>query len=406
MRYLGISLLIFLLNACESSHPDGVYLYHPGVQARWSSFENLHGSKGRGGQENHGAKGHAYDHLPAGQQLTVLDISGNGIINRMWFTLSERSAESLRGLRLRMTWDQKATPAVDVPFGDFFALGLSEGLAFENALFASPEGRSFNSYLSMPFHTGAKIELINDLQKDIELVFFDIDYQLLPDWDENTMYLHAFWHRDTATALGEDFELLPATGGSGRYLGTSVSVFLNPQYANGWFGEGEVKVYLDGDTTLPTLVGTGTEDYIGTGWGQGAYIGQYQGCTVADRNRKLYSFYRFHLPDPIFFHQSCRVTLQQMGGDNKANLQQVQATGAPLIPVEIIGEHGTFYPIYEPGKIVDLMDPALPGNPDSWVNYYRSDDVAAISYFYLIQPEHDLPSIQPENIRTIKTAIE
>lgn len=406
MRYLGICLLILLLNACVNNYPDAAFMYHPGTQTRWSSFENLNGVKGAGGQENNGAKGHAYDHLPAGESITVLDVKGPGIINRMWFTLSERTPRDLRGLRIRMTWDQESSPAVDVPFGDFYALGLSTGLAFENAFFASPEGRSFTSYLPMPFKDHARIELVNDLDKAIDLVFFDIDYQLIPAWDENMMYLHAYWHRDTATTLAEDFELLPSVQGAGRYLGTSVTVFLNHRYANGWFGEGEVKVYLDGDDHAPTLVGTGTEDYIGTGWGQGHYIGQYQGCTVADKEKKLYSFYRFHLPDPIYFHQGCRVTIQQMGGDNKANLQAVQASGAPLIPVEIIEEHGVFHPMYEPGKVVDLSQPDLPGTADSWVNYYRSDDVAAISYFYLKAPGHDLPELQVAAIRTVKTAAE
>ena len=406
MRYLGTCILVILMIACQNNYPHAPFMYQPDAQPRWSSFENLNGVKGAGGQENHGAKGHAYDHLPSGERINVLDVEGPGIINRMWFTLSDRSPRDLGGLSIRITWDQEATPAVDVPFGDFFALGLSSGLSFENALFASPEGRSFTSYLSMPFKKHAHIELVNELDKAIDLVFFDIDYQLISVWDENMMYLHAYWHRDTATTLGQDFELLPAIQGAGRYLGTSVTVFLNPRYANGWFGEGEVKVYLDGDDQTPTLVGTGTEDYIGTGWGQGPFVGQYQGCTVADKEKKLYSFYRFHLPDPIYFHQGCRVTIQQMGGDNKANLQEVQASGAPLIPVEIIAEHGVFHPIYEPGKVVDLSQPDLPGTPDSWVNYYRSDDVAAISYFYLMAPAHNLPALQGSPLRTAKTEME
>ena len=238
--------------------------------------------------------------------------------------------------------------------------------------------------------------------KDIDMLFFDINYQLLAGWEDDFMYLHAYWHRDTATTITKDFEILPNIDGRGRYLGTSISVQVNPIYAQNWWGEGEVKVFLDGDQDYPTLVGTGTEDYIGTGWGQGQYIGKYQGCTRADAANKLYSFYRFHIPDPVYFNRNCRITIQQMGGDNKSKMIALQQAGVPLVPVEVIGDRAKFHPLYEPGKTVDLSDESTPGNDQNWVNYYRTDDVSAIAYFYLDQPSDDLPELQPVSLRTYR----
>jgi hypothetical protein len=143
-------------------------------------------------------------------------------------------------------------------------------------------------------------------------VWYDINYTEVKRQPTDAMYFHATWQREPRTELGKDFEILPRVRGKGRYLGANLGVIGGPEYRGTWFGEGEVKVYLDGDTTLPTLVGTGTEDYIGTGWGQGEYRGRIHGSTVSDSTNDLYAFYRYHLDDPVYFHEDCRVTIQQM----------------------------------------------------------------------------------------------
>ena len=160
-----------------------------------SSFENINGVKGAGGKSNHSAKGNAFEGLKSGQSKTLLEIEGAGIIERMWFTLQNRSPEMMRALRLRFYWDGETKPAVDVPFGDFFGYGLSKVVKFETALFSNPEGRSFNSMIPMPFRKGAKMVISNESQYNIDALFFDIDFVRLENPDNDALYFHAYWSR-------------------------------------------------------------------------------------------------------------------------------------------------------------------------------------------------------------------
>jgi hypothetical protein len=382
-----------------NSYPKNIFEYSDDIEPRWSSFENISGTKGQGGKENYGAKGHPYDVIRSGASVELLNTDGPGIVNRIWITINSRSPHSLRGLVINMYWDGEEKPAVSVPFGDFFGIGLGKTAVFENALFANPEGRSFNSYLQMPFEESAKIEIINQMDFDIAMIFFDVNYQLLDHWNDDLLYFHAFWHRDTSTSLAEDFNILPEISGKGRFLGTNVSVTANPEYKDYWWGEGEIKMYLDGDDSYPTLVGTGTEDYIGTAWGQGRYFNRFNGCSVADPGNHQWSFYRFHIVDPIFFKSKIKVTLQQMGGTSKRNVIEMQETGVDLIPVTINGDDSELIHIYYPDSTIDLSNPELPGD-EAWTNFFRSDDVAAVAYFYLNSPVNDLPVIQGLTTRT------
>jgi hypothetical protein len=403
-KYILVCLALLIACKEKRSAPSepAIYKFDPTVSTRWSSPENINGTPGQGGKENDGGKGHPYDPVKAGETLTLLDVKGAGVVTRMWITVIDRSATMLRSLKLEMFWDGSPKPAVSVPFGDFFSVGLGRTAAFHNVFFANPEGRSFQCFIPMPFRTGAKITVTNESGKDLSHLFFDIDYQLTEEWDENNMYFHSYWSRDTATIVGKDFEMLPAVNGKGRYLGVTVGVNSNPAYGTSWWGEGEVKIYLDDDTEYPTLNGTGTEDYIGTGWGQGAYANPYAGCLVADDQRKQWSFYRLHVPDPVFFGSKCTVALQQIGGSAKADVLAMQKAGADLSPVTI-DEAGKLHQLYKKGHIVKLDSAGL---PDGWTNFYRSDDVSATAYFYLNTPENNLPPIQPVGYRTAKLRID
>ena len=393
-RSAGALLLALSLNGeAVAQDQSDLFRYRAGEQTRWVSPENPTGAKGAGASENKGAKGHAFETIAVGKSHVLADIRGAGTIDRMWMTIEDRSPEALRGLKLDMYWDGAATPAVSVPLGDFFLHGAGEMLPMETALLASPEGRSFVSYIPMPFRTGARLVVTNESAKPVNLIFFDINYRAVASQPSDALYFHAWWSRDGATDLGRDFVILPRVQGRGRFLGASVTILTNPVYEKTWWGEGEVKIALDGDRPgAPTLVGTGAEDYIGTAWGQGAYINRYQGAPIAtwdDEGR--WTFYRWHIPDPIWFHSDIQVSLQQIGGARKNIVLGLLKKGAPMIPVTIDpGSRNNFQKLLESGK--PLSDPSL---PDGHTNYYRSDDVAAVAYFYLDRPGQALPAIAP-----------
>jgi hypothetical protein len=355
---------------------------------RWISFENPQGAKGAGGKENKGAKGHPADQITAGETKVLMDVQGAGIIQRMWLTIDDRSPAMLRSLRLDMYWDGNTKPAVSVPLGDFFGLALGRKKAFQTVLFSDAEGRSFNFTIPMPYRTAARVTLTNESDKTITL-FYDIAYQQVTSHPNDVTYFHAYWHRIQKTELGKDFEILPQVKGRGRFLGTNIGIITDPLYQKSWWGEGEVKIYLDGDGALPTLNGTGTEDYIGTAWGQGEFNHWYQGCLVADENSRQWAFYRYHVPDPVYFQKDCKVTIQIMGGDGTDKVREYVRNGAKLTPVTVSGEK--FVKLFEQNPVPDLMDADF---PTGWTNFYRQDDVCATAYFYLNSPTSTLPAIQ------------
>jgi hypothetical protein len=405
---LSIILITILLYGCNadrmskgnerSSIPGNMFEYNSDFEPRWASFENIHSLKGGGGLENNGAKGHPCDSVGAGKSKILLETDGPGIINRIWVTISDRSPKMLRSLVINMYWDNEAKPAVSVPFGDFFGMGLGKTTSFENDLFANPEGRSFNCFIQMPFRKAAKIELVNQSDTMLPMLFYDIDLQLMKNWNKDFLYFHSYWHRDTATILEKDFEILPEVTGKGRFLGTNISVNANPVYKDCWWGEGEVKVYLDGDRDHPTLAGTGTEDYIGTAWGQGKFCTRYTGCLVADSKNLQWAFFRYHIADPIYFQTDCRVTIQQMGGNSKERVIDMLNQKIALVPVSIF-DAPAIYRLYKKDSSINLNDPKY---PEAWVNFFRSDDGAATAYFYSDKPASHLPPLQPVAIRTWK----
>lgn len=365
---------------------------------RWGSFENITAGKGTAAIENNGAKGHPSDAIDAGETKLLLQVKGPGIINRMWFTVIDRSPEMLRSLQLEIFWDNTTTPAVSVPFGDFFGMGLGKTAAYHNVFFANPEGRSFQCFIPMPFKTGARVQITNHSKKRLSHIFFDINFEQLNSWKPGYLYLHSYWNRDTATTPGKDFELLPTVNGKGRFLGVNIGVNHNAAYKDYWWGEGEVKIYLDGDKQYPSLAGTGTEDYIGTGWGQGLFYNDYAGCLLANNDNAGWAFYRYHVPDPIYFKTSCRVTIQQMGSNSTAKVIALQKTGVPMIPVSI-DSLGKILPLYKKDSIIPLNKPGL---PDGYSNFYRSDDISSTAYFYLDTPGGVLTPLQNAGIKTAR----
>lgn len=390
-------IIIVLITSSASAGAQTLFENPEEQRTRWYSFENLKATKGAGAMENKGAKGHPADRVPAGETVILLETEGPGMINRIWLTINDRSPEMLRSLRLEMFWDGEKKPAVSVPLGDFFGIGLGRKVPFENALFSDPEGRSFNSIIPMPFKEGARITITNDSDNDLTALFFDIN-MVRKEFTEDMLYFHTYWNRELSTELGEDFEILPEVEGTGRFLGTNIGIFTNEDYSSSWWGEGEVKIFLDGDGESPTLVGTGTEDYIGTAWGQGTFNHQYQGALIADGEKFEQAFYRYHIPDPVYFHDDIRVSIQQMGGWPTQKVRDLVEKGAKLEPVTVSVDH----------RLVKLLEMDVPPSlkdedfPKGWTNFWRSDDVSATAYFYLDRPSSKLPELQPLKIRRAK----
>lgn len=380
---------LYLLSIQPNVFSQEWYKIPDNMQSRLVSFENESGEPGNGGKENNGAKGHATGVIAPGQSRILADFDGPGIIQRMWYTTSVRTPEMMRSLRLRIFWENDVKPAVDVPFGDFFGIGLGQKRSFESSLFSDPEGKSFNCFIPMPFNNHVKIILINESKIPVNL-FYDISIVKTARHDKDVAYFHAYWNRKTSNEPGKDFEILPAVKGKGRFLGTNVGVITDSVYKNTWWGEGEVKMYIDSDSRWPTINGTGTEDYAGAAWGIGTFNHMNQGCLVSSQKEGYYAFYRYHIPDPVYFSSSIKVTIQEMGGADLATVQELYTKNVKMIPVIANSVNGYL-------KLNALESaPAITDKQfiTGGVLFYRTDDYSATSYFYLNKPSNDLPPLQ------------
>lgn len=356
-----------------------LYTLPANLETRWASPENPRAVKGAGGKANGGRKGAAWLRLNAGQSHTLAEepTGVSGTVRRIWATIHPRSPKMLRGLRLDFYWNGENHPAVSAPFGDFFGIGLGRMAVFENAFFSNPEGRSFNCRLPMPFRNGMRLVITNETDADLEMLFYDVNYIVGDRHEDDTLLLHAHFRRENPTTLQQDYEFLPTVSGAGRFLGVNFGVIADKElYGTSWWGEGEVKFYTDGDAAYPTLCGTGTEDYIGTGWGQGQYSHLYQGCPIADDENMAYCFCRYHAPDPVYFRHSVRATIQQIGFAHREEKTFLCERGEPIY-------------IAGPGHV-----PADLTTADG-ILFERQDDWSSCAYFYLDRAVNDLPPLAP-----------
>jgi hypothetical protein len=379
-----IFLLVISCRIGEKSAevPEQLYLIPGDVDTRWSSPENIHAKKGNACINNDGRKRSESFPVPAGSSRVLLDLSEtSGTIRRIWITINDRTPQMLRGLKLQVFWDGASRPAISCPLGDFFSVGLGKMATFQSALFACPEGKSFNCYVPMPFRKGAKFIVTNESSTDLSMFYFDIDFTIGEKHSKDMAYFHAYWHRQNPTKPIYDYEILPQVNGRGRFLGCNLGVIVDTvTYFRSWWGEGEVKIYLDGDTKYPTLCGTGTEDYIGSGWAVGQYANLYQGCTLAGKNKVC--FYRLHIPDPVWFHENLRVTIQQLGWGDIKTLERLIDSGLKLM-------HGD--------SLIDIAA-LVKGKKDGSL-FERQDDWSGCAWFYLDSPVHSLPETAPFETR-------
>ena len=292
------------------------------AESRSLSAENPAGEKGRGAMASPKGEGPARDlgqgwkvrpclTLKAGETVALMDHDGPGIIRHMWFTFSQKS---YRDIIVRIYWDGQDAPSVEAPLGDFLC---NSWTCRQNILAlpinVNPSG-GMNIYFPMPFKKHARITVENDSPNELGGFFYTLNYTLEEVPDE-ALYLHASWRRSNPLEYGKEFVILDGVRGQGQYVGT----FMAWQQNNaGWWGEGEIKMFIDGDKNFPTICGTGTEDYFGGAWCFGddfsaPYLGFRQVVKKSGEVGARMTLYRFHVQDPVFFSSDLKVTMQALG---------------------------------------------------------------------------------------------
>lgn len=285
------------------------------LDSRAITFENPTGARGAGGSAHGGRKGAPSRLLAPGERVLLADIAGPGTIRHIWMTFPPAPPEAMRALWMEVTYDGAPAPSISVPCLDFFGLAHGRPVPYASALTSAQEGRGFNAYFPMPFRDRFRMEITNPSRRSLPF-YYQADYTLEAALPADAGYLHAAFRRENPTTMQRDFVIADGLRGPGRFLGCVVGVRVLD--GGPWYGEGEVKVYRDGDAALPTICGTGLEDYVGSAWGMGAHTAPYAGVPLDVRRERapspdFVSFYRWHLPDPIVFHESLRVDIQQIG---------------------------------------------------------------------------------------------
>jgi len=285
--------------------------------------------------------------------------------------------DHLRNVILRIYWDGQEHPSVEAPIGDFFGVPHARQAPMLSDCVAVEGARGFNSWIAMPFNEHARITVENDSDSDVLAFFYQIDFTTGHEpWGADVGYFHAQFRREHP-ALGTDYTILDGVTGRGVYLGTVIGVRdLFTPTKRLWYGEGEVKFFIDGDQELPTICGTGLEDYAGYGWGMDPVLTRYQGAPFIDEAAGLYTFYRFHLPDPIYFQERIRVTVQQIGWGRLPDVRE---------------ELGDDAVVYTPA-----VDDA--GGDDACY-FERSDDWSSVSYWFQTLPTVPFPALPDRRLR-------
>jgi hypothetical protein len=294
----------------------------------------------------------------------------------------------MRAVRLEVFYDGLAEPSISVPLVDFFGVPFGRPVHLVTALSAIQEGRGFNAYFPMPFEKGLRFELVNESGGRL-LLYYQIDYTLTSDRDRDRdrdrvaerepSYLHVAYRRENPTVQKRDFVIFEGLRGPGRFLGSVVGIRVLQDGLFAWYGEGEVKMYIDGDTTHPTICGTGLEDYVGTAWAMGAHQAPHQGVPFELRDPArpelrmpdMTGFYRWHLADPIVFRESLRVTIQQIGA-------VFVLPGETEKRAEIDARH----PVAGAG-----WRRSQGANAPEWAIAERSDDYCAAAFVYCREPQ-------------------
>jgi hypothetical protein len=301
------------------------------AKTRSISPENISGQPGQGGRTaiNEGVSGkqarelgvgwkvNPYMNVEGGKTVTLAEISGPGAIQHIWMTPTGNWRYSI----LRFYWDNEKEPSIEVPVGDFFGMGWGEYAHLNSIAMTVNPGSAFNSYWVMPFRKNCRITLEN-ISTEKMTVYYQVDYTLttIPD---DAAYFHAQFRRSNPTK-GSLYTLVDSIHGKGQYVGTYIAWGVNN---NGWWGEGEIKFYMDNDKEYPTINGTGTEDYFCGSYNfENRKTRQYQEFSTAYAglhqvirpdgvytSQQRFGMYRWHIVDPVRFENGLKVTIQDLG---------------------------------------------------------------------------------------------
>ena len=306
-----------------------LYLLSDAV-TRSISPENFTGEKGKGAMATEGTGKNAARNLgqgwkispsvriKGGETFTLADITGSGAIQHIWMTPTGHWRTSI----LRMYWDGETEPSVEVPVGDFFGMGWGQYAHLNSLAITVNPGSAFNSYWQMPFRKRARITMENIDDKDMVL-YYQIDYALT-EVPPGAAYFHAQFRRVNPLPFKQVYTLVDGIRGAGHYVGTYMAWGVHNR---GWWGEGEIKFYMDGDKEFPTIAGTGTEDYFCGSYNfENRATRQYQEFSTAYaglhqvikpdgvyQSQQRFGMYRWHITDPVRFEQDLRVTIQALG---------------------------------------------------------------------------------------------
>ena len=250
----------------------------------------------------------------AGETVTLMDVDGPGVIQHIWMATEPSWKGNGRACVLRFYWDGEERPSIETPFTDFFAVGHELYAAVNSATVVVTPAAAANCYWPMPFRRHARVTFTNESERDLTLLAFQITYaerEVPPE----AGYLHAQWRRAVTERTHPAYTIVDGIQGRGRYVGTFLAW---SQLSEGWFGEGEIKFFIDGDKEFPTICGTGTEDYFCGSYGfPSSFSGPYTGTTLPASDSgeppNFWSLYRWHIMDPISFDQDLKVSIQALG---------------------------------------------------------------------------------------------
>ncbi|HEV2485364.1 MAG TPA: glycoside hydrolase family 172 protein [Terracidiphilus sp.] len=278
--------------------------------------------------------------VESGQSATLLDITGAGVVTHIWFTIASPDPMHLKNLVLRAWWDGESTPSVETPIGDFFGLGLGEYFVYQSALLAVAPIKALNAYFQMPFSTSARITVTNEGKVRTNALYYAIDHVTLPTIPADLGRFHAQYRQaapchgwtndwtnngspginDRKNLDGQDNYVFMEAKGKGHFVGVTQAVLQNQ---TGWFGEGDDMIFIDGDK-LPTINGTGSEDYYNGAWDFGlqSFGYQHNGAPYMvdpERIGGRYCLYRWHTESPITFDESIRVTIEHGHANHRSD---------------------------------------------------------------------------------------